>query len=266
MQERVESTGIRSWLIACDESGVHGSPHYGFGSLWLRWQRRGDFLADYYNLAQKHKFVDECNWSSANRKYFLPFYQDLITYFFQRKWLVFHCLICRKETVQKDIYHQNDWDLARRKHYTMLLTRKMRQALQTFPTRKHEFRVYVDPIASRYRKADEAMEIISNHILNQRFRDVSPVTSIVTKDSKKTPAIQVCDLLLGAVMETWQQRTTSSTKTAIRHSIAWHLGWDELDSDTMPKERKFNIWYFFDPTRETRKVKTRSVTLRYPYP
>ena len=135
MDERVESSGIRSWLIACDESGVHGSPHYGFGSLWLRWQRRGDFLAEYYTLTKKHKFFDECKWSTANRKYFLSFYQDVISYFFQRRWLVFHCLVCRKQAIQKEVYHQNDWDLARRKHYTMLLTRKMRQALQRFPTR-----------------------------------------------------------------------------------------------------------------------------------
>ena len=266
MEERTRSHGVRSWLIACDESGVHGSPHYGFGSLWLRWQRRGDFIADFDNLAREHGFVDECKWSTANRKYFLPFYQELITYFFQKRWIVFHCLVCRKETIQKGIYHKNDWDLARRKHYTLLLTKKMRRAIQRYPTRKHEFRVYVDPIASRYGKADEAMEVISNNILNQRFRTTRPVASVITRDSKQTPAIQLCDLLLGAVMETWQQRSTSVTKESIRRTIASHLGWDDLDSDTMPSERKFNVWYFFDPVRENRRVNTRRVTLRFPYP
>ncbi|HSE19582.1 MAG TPA: DUF3800 domain-containing protein [Pyrinomonadaceae bacterium] len=266
MKEHPQIDGVRSWLIACDESGVHGSPHYGFGSLWLRWQRRGNFYADYYNLASKHGFVDECKWSSANRKHLLPFYQDLISYFFQKRWMVFHCLVCRKETIQKQVYHNNDWDLARRKHYTMLLTRKIRQAVQRFPQRKHEFRVYVDPIASRYNKADEAMEVISNNVLNQRFRHINPVVSVVTRDSKETPAIQVCDLLLGAVMESWQQRATNLTKRAIRRTIAWHLGWNDLDSDTMPTERKFNIWYFLDPSRESRRVETKKVRLHFPYP
>ncbi len=186
--------------------------------------------------------------------------------FFQVKWLVFHSLICRKEMVRKEEYHKNDWDLARRKHYTMLLTTKMRRAVQRFPGRKHEFRVYVDPIASRYGKADEAMEVITNNVLNQRFRKASPVTSVVTRDSKDTPAIQLCDLLLGAVMETWQQRVTNSTKKDIRGAIARHLGWTDLDSDTLPSERKFNIWYYHDPIRESRKVSTRKVTLLYPYP
>lgn len=260
------NTGVRRWLIACDESGVHGSTHYGFGSLWMKWQRRGDFYRDYYDIAKTHRFKDECKWSQAQQRQYLPFYEELISYFFERKWLAFHCLVVRREMVRKEEYHKNDWDLARRKHYTMLLATKIRKALRRFPTREHEFRVYVDPIPSRYGKADEAMEVITNNILNQEFRKVSPVTSVMTRDSKDTPPIQLCDLLLGAVMETWQQKATNTTKTAVRLSIAHHLGWADLDSDTMPSERKFNVWYFFDPVREARRVATRRVNLLYPYP
>jgi len=261
-----DSTGVKRCLIACDESGIHGSAHYGFGSLWLSWQRRGDFYADFHTIATRNRFREECKWSQAHQMYYLKFYDELIDYFFQKKWLAFHCLVVRKQMVRKEEYHQNDWDLARRKHYTMLLTAKMRDVLDRFPNREHEFRVYVDQIASRYAKADEAMEVITNNVLNQRFRNSSPVTSVMTRDSKDTPAIQLCDLLLGAIMENWQQRATNSTKKAIRKTIARYIGWQNLDSDTRPTERKFNIWYFFDPVRESRKVKTREVSLVYPYP
>jgi hypothetical protein len=151
----------------------------------------------------------------------------------------------------------------------MLLTNKMRKALKRFPDREHVFRVYVDPIASRYDKADEAVEVISNNILNQEFRgkSPSPVKSVITRDSKETPSIQLCDLLLGAVMETWQQKASNPTKLAVRQIIADHLGWDDLDSDTYVRERKFNIWYFFDPPKEgVRRVNTRPVYLKYSYP
>lgn len=231
----------------------------------MQWQRRGDFYRDFNDLAKKHHFENECKWSQTQRKY-VGFYEELITYFFQKRWLVFHCLVVRKEGVRKEIYHDNDWDLARRKHYTLLLTDKMKKALRKFPKREHEFRVYVDLIASRYSKADEAMEVISNNILNKALGRTSPVSSVLTRDSKETPAIQLCDLLLGAVMETWQQKSTSSTHRAIRNSIARHLGWEDLDSDTMPNERKFNVWYFFDPPREARRVRTRAVKLLHPYP
>jgi hypothetical protein len=179
--------------------------------------------------------------------------------------MAFHCLVVSRDSVNKQEFHNNDWDLARRKHYTMLLTSKMRKALNRFPDREHEFRVYVDPIASRYDKADETMEVITNNILNKRIPGTSSVTSVVTRESWETPAIQLCDLLLGAVMETWQKRASNPTKINIRKCMAYHLGWDDLDSDTMPTERKFNIWYFFDPVREMRRVTTRKVKLIYPY-
>lgn len=232
----------------------------------MRWERRGDFSGDFSSLANKYGFNQECKWSRASAMRFLPFCRELISYFFQRRWLVFHCLIVRKQVVAKAAYHES-WDEARRKHYTMLLCDKMKRALSRFPASQHEFRIYVDKIASSYSKADEAMQVISQNILNQKFRAAKPVSSVRTRDSRDTPAIQLCDLLLGAVMETWHRQTLNPTKLAIRNEIARHLGWEKLDSDTHRSERKFNIfWYFHDPTREARRVETRDVRLLYPFP
>jgi hypothetical protein len=110
------------------------------------------------------------------------------------------------------------------------------------------------------------MEIISNNVLNQEFRNVSPVTSVVSRNSHDTPTIQLCDLMLGAVMEGWHKRVLNPTKQAVRTEIARHLGWKNLDADTHEAEGKFNVWYFHDPTREARQVRTRNVRLLYPYP
>jgi hypothetical protein len=43
----------RPWLISCDESGTGGARYYGFGSLWMSWDRRGDFLEDLRNIGAK---------------------------------------------------------------------------------------------------------------------------------------------------------------------------------------------------------------------
>jgi hypothetical protein len=260
----MDEVGVRRWLISCDESGVHGSPHYGFGSLWMSWQRRGDFWREFEELQEKHQFDQECKWSHASAARQLPFYNELISYFFQRRWLLFHCLVVRKQVVARAVYHKS-WDEARRKHYTMLLCNKMKRTLRQHRKRQHEFRIYVDRIPSSYAKADEAMEVISQNVLNQEFKDIAPVTSVRTRDSRDTPPIQLCDFLLGAVMETWHKQALNYTKQSIRDEIARHLGWKKLDSDTRKTERKFNIWYFHDPIRETRKVVTRDVNLLYPY-
>jgi hypothetical protein len=263
MEEEIDDPGKLRWLISCDESGTNGARYYGFGSLWMKYQRRGDFARDFQLLREKHRYDYECKWSRVNRKS-LPFTKELIEYFFKRRWLAFHCIIFRKSIVNKT-FHDNDFDLAHRKHFTLLLTDKMRRCCESRPGRQQSFRVYVDPIASRYRKAHEAVEVIANNVLFQDFQEKKLVESVLVRDSKETPTIQLCDLLLGAVMEAWQQDAEKPEKDEIKLFIASHVGWDDLRSATFPTERKFNIWYFHDPTLGEREVRARPTRLKYPF-
>lgn len=255
--------GKLRWLISCDESGVGGASYYGFGSLWMSWQRRGDFAREFRLLKEKHGYEYECKWNKCNNWNHLDFFLDTVDFFFRHRWLAFHCIIVRKGMVDKSL-HKGDYDLARRKHFTMLLTRKIQQTIKARPNREHTFRIWADPIASRYQKADEAVEVIANNVLGQVFGDIRPVDTVITRNSKDTPPIQICDLLLGAVMDAWQQQARSETKAAIQQIIAENLGWPDLRADTFPSERKFNIWYFHDSTLGPREVETRAVNLKYP--
>jgi hypothetical protein len=250
---------------SCDESGVHGAKFYGFGSLWMAWQRRGDFAADVQTLRNRHNVTDELKWTKAGSRLNQPFFEDLIEYFFQRSWLAFHALVVRKAVVDRAA-HGGDLDLARRKHFTMLLTKKVQACLKAQRNRTHTFRIWVDPIHSHYQKADEAAEVIANNVLRTIFGETRPVDKVITRDSKDTPSIQLCDFLLGAVMAAWQEEVTSREKMRLQKMIALHLGWPDLRGDTGPRERKFNIWYFYDKRRGAREPETREVKLVYPLP
>ena len=152
---------------------------------------------------------------------------------------------------------------------TLLLTCKIGKALRARPNREQTFRVWVDPIASRYPKADEVVEIVANRVLRSKAaaHGVRPVVDgVIEHDSKATPSIQRCDVLLGAVAATWQKEKAKGAKLQLQRFIAGHLGWTALDSDTHPHERKFNVWIFHDPKRERRRIRTRDVVLRYPLP
>ena len=261
----MEDPGKLIWNIACDESGVDGARYYGFGSIWMKWQRRGDFSKLVSDLREKHHYHDEIKWQKAHSKQFRSFYLELIELFFKREWLAFHCIIIKKSDVKKE-YHQGDYDLARRKHFNLLLNSKIKSVLKAHPNRECQFRVVVDPIASRYKKADEASHIIVNNQINQVTRLSDVIDSYVTKDSKTSVQIQLCDLLLGAVMAAWQKKATSEGKILIQREISDYLGWIDLEADTNPSERKFNIWYFYDKNLGPREVKTRTVRLKYPLP
>ncbi|MDD9945710.1 MAG: DUF3800 domain-containing protein [Myxococcales bacterium] len=260
--------GTLRWLISCDESGVGGATHYGFGSLWMKWQRRGDFARIFRELRDAHGFTGECKWNRVKART-LPFYKDLAETFFRREWLSFHCIVVNRSHVDLD-KHDRDWDLARRKHFTMLLTSKIRDCMRRHSPREQTFRVWVDPIASRYKKADEAVEVISNNVLKGALGEVRAVDKVKTHESHETPSIQLCDLLLGAVMEAWQNRAQAGAKRGaakreLQSHIAAHMGWDDLRAGTFRTERKVNIWYFWDG-RRPRSVMGRRVKLTYPLP
>ena len=231
--------GVRRWLISCDESGTGGAPFYGFGTLWMNWQRRGEFAYMVQDLRARHGYTYEIKWKKVSARY-LDFYKDLVEAFFKRNWLHFHCLVVRQADVHLEL-HGRDWDLARRKHFTMLLTDKIKKCLRAHPDREQTFRIWVDPIASSYQKADEAVEVIANNVLKKVFNQIRAVDKVITRDSHDTDSIQLCDVLLGAVMEGWQRKVSSDAKLELRKWIAFHLSWPDLSSfDTFQKEKKFN--------------------------
>jgi hypothetical protein len=255
----------KEWLISSDESGVGGKIFYGFGSLWMPWQRRGTFKEEFQKIRHEAQVPDafEIKWNNLDGAVRVTAAQRLIEWFFKRPWLMFHCLVVRKADVDKTA-HGGDYDLARRKHLVMLLTDKMRACAKAHKGYDNHFRVWIDPIASRYAKADEAASVIGGHILSNV--PGAKLDSIITHDSKTTPSIQLCDLLLGAVMEAWQNNTQRTEKKTIAAWLAKHLGWQDLCADTRPEERKFNIWYFWGKRSEPRPVETRPTKLLYPLP
>lgn len=255
--------GYRNYLVFCDDSGLHGSTHYGFGSLWIPSERRGDIHVRVRDLrAARRLRPDEIKWkkiNSGNRR----FYEDLVHEFFVRPWLMFHCLIVRKGYVDKE-FHDGSYDLARRKHFAMLLKQKV--AFFSAGATDKAYHVRVDRLPSSYDKADEvAFKIVNANLKNDI--GIAAVHSLLTRDSKTTLGIQLSDVLLGAVMAEVTGEENSGPKLAVRRAVTEHLGWPDLKADTFQKEWKFNIWHFFNPrSGEPREVRSRPVKLKVPMP
>jgi hypothetical protein len=146
----------------------------------------------------------------------------------------------------------------------MLLKAKIRDLCSTPGGSKKRYHIRVDPLPSRYAKADEAAERIVNHQLMQDIGHRA-VATLFTRDSKKTSGIALADVLLGAVMDDWCGDSTIAPKLNVKKAIAEHLNWPDLAADTRPSEWKFNVWTFWDPTsNDERPAQTRDVVLRYP--
>lgn len=250
--------GVLRWLIACDESGIDGGTHHGFGSLWMSWQRRGDFQREIGELMARFGYADgEIKWKKVHDNR-LEFLKALVDWFIDCPYVSFHCIVVRKSVVDR-ARHKNREE-ALMKQLTMLLTTKIKRCVNRRPDRKQTFRIWVDPLPTRYKKADEAIEIIANNVLAQALGSLRPVDKVIVHDSKSTLQIQICDLLLGAIMDAWSQRAERKAKLDLAAHLAARLGWSDLRADTRPESGKFNVWYFC-PRGLPREVHTRAVNI-----
>ena len=77
--------GYRNYLVYCDESGQSGKVYYGFGSLWLPWERRGDLTGLVSSICKRHNYEHELKWNKVDART-EPLYRELIEEFFRRNW------------------------------------------------------------------------------------------------------------------------------------------------------------------------------------
>lgn len=103
------------------------------------------------------------------------------------------------------------------------MTSKISSILRAHPERDCSFRIEVDPIASRYKKADEAFHGIANNMLFLQYGMKNLITSVVTKNSKSSENIQVSDLFLGAIMSAYQGKISSEAKSNLAEKIAENI-------------------------------------------
>ncbi|HDV7179945.1 TPA: DUF3800 domain-containing protein [Mannheimia haemolytica] len=249
------------WHLFCDESGISGKPFYAFGALWIREDKISLFEKEIQKLREKHYCTDEIKWQGTNSKRFSEFYRELVSFFFQADYLFFNCIVVQQAIVNK-AFHNGDYEMAKQKHFNLLICNKIEQSL--YKNRINRFVLSVDDLPFKYNKADEAMHIIANNIIRKKTAVANAILALNEVDSRKSSGVQLCDLLLGAILSSYQNDITSERKKELTKWIALHLGWDKLTYDTLQEEKKFNIWYFYDPTKGPRIVRTRETKLKYP--
>lgn len=255
-----EVPGYKNYLVYTDESGMHGSRYYGFGSLWIPWERRGDLIGEVRDRKALHGLDQELKWSKQTKRT-ERLAKDIIERFFRLPWMMFHCIIVNNAMVNKSLHDGRDEQ--QEKHFSMLLKNKTGYFAGGGGK---VYRVRVDPLPWRYPKSDEKVHKIVNAQLKKEL-GIPLIHDFIACDSHKTVGIQIADLLLGAVLASWQGEVDAAHKLRLMGHIAEHLGWPELRHDTARHEWKFNIWHFYDPqSGAAREARTLPVKLKYPLP
>lgn len=259
-QPDAELPGAKNIAIYCDESGTHGGSHYGFGSLWVSWDRRGDLSALLDRIRQEHSYDHEVKWSNVTRQS-LAFYKAVVTAFFSRRWLMFHGVVFARKDIRRSEHATKEEQYL--KHLGLLIRKKV----VFFAARKsgRVYRLLFDELPHRYKRSHEVALKIANAEIKKVLGE-TPIHDARLCDSARTAGIQLADLLIGCVLATWQGAVTSAHKRELIAHVADHMGWADMLADTRPDEWKCNIWYFYDPTSGPRRIQTRAVRLKYEMP
>ena len=245
--------GYRNYLIFADEAGTRGGAYYGFGSLWLPWERRGDFAAQIRQLRCAHDFDGVVRWANVDER--PMFFVQLVDWFFQRRWLMFHMLVVRQQDVDLAL-HGGDESLGRRRHFAMFLRRKIGDFGST-RDKSYHLRV-----ASTTR---DMTPNLSNRVNRSLETEIGSrcLASVIERRIAEASALGLSDVFVGAVMQARSDELATPGQRRVSDEIADCLGWRDLCADTFPRVDKFNIWRFWDGT-DRRLEPTRHVTLRYP--
>jgi hypothetical protein len=246
-------------VVFADESGTMGEcPCYAIGALAVPAAVHEKFLAAFAQLADRHHVKHEVKWNDVGNNYgVINFVLDWM-HLIQLTALTYNAIVVKKGAYRKWSNPGADRDEAFYTTYTLLMNHLAGK-------RVGEYDVYIDQRPDRYPKHDEAMEIISNHML-ARTPSSSRISFVRKPDSKLVPGIQIADVLTGAINASHREYLDSSFrlqrgKRVLMDRLAQMLGWDALWYDTMPNAT-FNIWHFpqegYRATPRTRAVRISS--------
>lgn len=221
--------------IYCDES-CHlpndKKPIMAVGAIFCPQNSTRKISKEIYDLKSKHKIGHdvEFKWLKVSKNK-LPFYLELIDYFFSQPDLSFRSLIVNdKSKLDHELFNQthDDW------YYKMYY-----QLIKPMIDKNNSYNIYLDIKDTRSEtKVKKLHEVLANSFHDFNYSLIKKVQSI---RSHETNLMQMTDLLLGAISYANRNEGNSEAKKSFIEKITTLSGSD-LKSTTYLNAVKFNLF------------------------
>jgi len=249
---------MKSVSSFADESGItKGSPCYTIGILNVPNEYLDEFNFHIQEIYNSSGIQGEIKWEKIRKSAGQVNLCINLLKFLLSSPCTFHAIAVTKSLYNK--WHRDE-ESAFFTTYNQLLN-------QSSKGLNANFKVYIDQKSTKYKKQDEVMQIITNHML-KKLPTSSKIEHVSMENSKLHWGLQAADILTGAVNTGYllyfsPEAQMQEAKKIVVAKMADILGWDKLEYDTMPNNM-FNIWHF---PIETRAVPgTRKITPNYSVP
>jgi hypothetical protein len=242
-------------LAFADESGTDAtSSCYGIGVLAFPEERRPAFDALFAELRSIHRLDSEQKWEAIDTGYSrMNFLLDWLHRILVSAAAAFDLMVVNKGLYRLWNEAGGDRETAFYKTYTYILTHAARRTGE-------QMRVFIDDRSDEYPHQPEVIQIVGNHMLKD-LADAGRLGDVTKVDSTLEPAIQVADLLTGAITAAHRIHLNPADalhpgKLLAISRVAEMFDWPDIVCDTMPDSR-FNVWHF--PKEYRAKPATRTV-------
>ena len=224
--------------IYCDESNhlEHDSRPMALGAISCPREKTYLINKRVREIKKEHNLpaTFEIKWSKVAKQR-LPFYIDLLNYFFDIDDLGVRIIIANKANLDHNGHNQthDEWYY---KMYYLLLTKMIRTGIT--------YRVCLDRKDSLGNtRIKKLRECLCNREYDFRQEIIKEIREV---HSDRVPIIQLVDLIIGAVQ--FQQCSLDSTKESkTKRAIVEHIqrkSGRSLMHNTLPSEPKFNLFFW----------------------
>jgi hypothetical protein len=237
-----------------DESGIQkkGYACYGIGAFFFPAAMAERVNAEVESICAAYQVSEELKWSRIND------YRATIEAGLEAIELLlgsgcgFHAMVVEKKSFHK-------WKTDQEEAFYTSYYYLARHLGQQFVEPVH---LFIDDKSDRYAHRVEVLHTVTNRAL-AKLQAVATVEEVTKIDSKKHRALQVADLLIGAITADTNAflggtNPVNQGKKEVISRLASLFGWDGLRYDTMPNS-VLNIWHF--PIEFRGRVPTRSIRL-----
>ena len=216
-----------NYEVYCDESGIEAlfdkdaHKYTVIGGIWIPKEYRNILKTDLNEIKRRHNIRGEIKWNKVSPAY-VDMYKDVINLFFSTPKIRFRAIIINSEIVNHEKFNNGSGELGFYKFYYQLIYHWL------YPNNIYD--IFVDHKINKYK--DRINE------LKKILRYSNTVNMVQALPSHESVAIQLADVLTGAVASKFNEETTSIAKIEIRNLIEQF----KRIRPTPKSESKFNIF------------------------
>jgi len=234
-----EPVGLKRWLLSLSLIAEDANKPFAGGILWMNWQRRGDFqaLLRETGLSNSSK-VAQLGWRQLSDES-LPLHERFLDAFFETPWLGFDAFVGKLVDGKND---RASFQKRAQKCMNDFAANQIEERLRAEPEQPQPFRVWLDAQSMGYENRKAALDAVESNVFRSVLGFHRAEDKVINHRTASTVSLQVCGLLLRAVLAAWRNEAQVPARKRFSDRLADRLGWGDLKSASRPGETKFSVY------------------------